>query len=254
MKKSLLLASVVLMLSCKNDKPEESTLATQEVKTEEMTPEKLSLKEQLDAKKAAFNEKADDEKKRIYAEGLQAVKNSGVLENAKNVGDEAIDFTLQNALGKNVNLKDYLAKGPVVLTWYRGGWCPYCNITLHELQEQIPNFNALNATILALTPEVPDKSISTKEKHNLEFEVLSDVGNKIGKKYGVVYKLTDDVANTYQKSFDLHGFNGDKSDELPLAATYVIDQSGKIQYAFLHEDYRNRAEPSDILEAIKNLK
>lgn len=242
------------MLSCKNDKPEESTLATQEVKTEEMTPEKLSLKEQLDAKKAAFNEKADDEKKRIYAEGLQAVKNSGVLENAKNVGDEAIDFTLQNALGQNVNLKDYLAKGPVVLTWYRGGWCPYCNITLHELQEQIPNFNALNATILALTPEVPDKSISTKEKHNLEFEVLSDVGNKIGKKYGVVYKLTDDVANTYQKSFDLHGFNGDKSDELPLAATYVIDQSGKIQYAFLHEDYRNRAEPSDILEAIKNLK
>lgn len=254
MKKTLFLASIILIFSCSEEKAEETTTQGPEVKTEEMKTEKKSLKEQLDAKKAAFNEKADDEKKRIYAEGLEAVKNSGVLENAKNLGDDAIDFTLKNALGNDVNLKDYLAKGPVVLIWYRGGWCPYCNITLHELQEQMPNFKALNATVLALSPEVPDKSITTAEKHDLEFEVLSDVGNKVGKEYGVVYSLTNEVADIYQSNFDLHTYNGDESDELPLAATYVIDQDGKIQYAFLDEDYRNRAEPSDILEAIKKLK
>lgn len=153
-----------------------------------------------------------------------------------------------------MSLKEYLKKGHVVLTWYRGGWCPYCNITLHELQEQIPNFNALNANILALTPELPDSSISTKEKHHLEFEVLSDVGNKVGKEYGVVFELTEDVAKSYQAGFSLHDFNGNESNELPLAATYVINQDGKIVYTFLYEYYRNRAEPSNILEAIMKLK
>ncbi|PIB37336.1 peroxiredoxin [Reichenbachiella sp. 5M10] len=213
-----------------------------------------SLQATLDAKKAAFEEKASDEKKKIYAEGIAAVAESGVLSNAKNVGDQAPDFTLTNALGEQVSLSDYLKKGPVVLTWYRGGWCPYCNLTLNSLQSELPNFQAEGANLLALTPELPDKSMSTKEKHELAFEVLSDVQNQIGKQYGIVYKLTDDVAASYQKSFDLHGYNGDESDELPLAATYVIDTDGKITYAFLDAEYRNRAEPSEIIAALQALK
>jgi peroxiredoxin len=94
---------------------------------------------------------------------------------------------------------------------------------------------------LALTPELPDRSISTTEKHQLQFEVLSDVGNKVAKQYGIVFKLTDAVAEVYQEGFDLHGFNGDESDELPLAATYVIDQNGVCLYV-LDAEYTNRAE------------
>jgi peroxiredoxin len=94
-----------------------------------------------------------------------------------------------------VQLNDYLKKGPVVLTWYSGGGCPYCNITLLYLQEQLLNIQLKRAVLLALTPELPDKSISTTEKHQLQFEVLSDVGNKVAKQYGIVFKLTDAVAD-----------------------------------------------------------
>ena len=213
----------------------------------------MKLQELLNEKKQDFEAKASDDIKKIYAEGIAAVANNGILATAINVGDTAPDFTLKNALGDTVVLSDYLIKGPVVLTWYRGGWCPYCNITLQRLQQELPKLMAEGAHLLALTPELPDKSISTKEKNELAFEVLSDVGNGVAKKYGITYKLIKSVADKYQGSFDLHGYNGDDSDELPLAATYVIDQQGTVQYAFLDAEYRNRAEPSEILEIVKGL-
>jgi peroxiredoxin len=214
--------------------------------------DQTSLQSKLDAKKASFELKADDNKKRAYKEGLESVEKSGIVSSAKQVGEKAPNFTLNNALGQPVELSDYLKKGKVVLTWYRGGWCPYCNLTLHQLQEELPNFKANGATLIALTPELPDKSISTSEKHDLEFEVLSDIGNKIAKEYGIVFKLTDEVAGMYNESFDMNGYNGDESNELPLAATYIINEDGEIIYAFLNADYRNRAEPSTLTEFLKN--
>lgn len=210
-----------------------------------------SLKSKLEKKKANFELKADDNKKRAYQEGLESVEKSGIVTTAKQVGDTAPNFTLANALGEPVSLKDYLKKGPVILTWYRGGWCPYCNLTLHQLQEELPNFKANGANLIALTPELPDQSMSTAEKNDLQFEVLSDIGNKIARKYGIVFKLTDEVAEIYNKSFDMNSYNGDESNELPLAATYIINEEGKIVYTFLDADYRNRAEPSELTAFLK---
>lgn len=212
-----------------------------------------TLASELEARKNNFNSKADDKVKKTYQEGLDAIVQSGILESAKNVGDTAPKFTLQNALGKEVSLKTYLDKGPVVLVYYRGGWCPYCNLTLHYLQEELPNFKAQGATLIAISPEVPDQSITTAEKHELAFEVLSDVGNKVAKQYGVVFKLTDEVAKIYNEKFDLNTHNGDNSNELPLAATYIINSAGVIEYAFLDVDYRNRAEPSELTAFIKKM-
>lgn len=212
-----------------------------------------SLKSILDEKKANFEKRADDNKKRAYKEGLESVENSGITNTAKQVGDKAPYFTLNNALGEPVQLSDYLKKGKVILTWYRGGWCPYCNLTLHQLQEELPNFKLNGANLIALSPELPDKSITTAEKHDLKFEVLSDIGNKIAKEYGIVFKLTDEVAGMYNNSFDMNGYNGDKSNELPLAATYIIDENGEIVYAFLDADYRNRAEPSELTDFLKEM-
>ena len=218
-----------------------------------MNEQTKSLQAQLDARKAAWAEKATDHVKRAYKEGIEAVVEAGVESQAKQVGDQAPDFSLSNATGKEIRLSDYLAKGPVVLTWYRGGWCPYCNITLRQLQLELPNFQAKGASLIALTPELPDKSLSTQEKHALEFEVLSDVGNEVARAYGIVFKLTEEVGEMYQNAFDLHAYNGDESKELPLAATYVIDVDGSIQYAFLDAEYRNRAEPSDIMAVLDKL-
>ncbi|MBQ0788918.1 MAG: AhpC/TSA family protein, partial [Oceanihabitans sp.] len=154
---------------------------------------------------------------------------------------------------KSVSLYNELENGPIVLTWYRGGWCPYCNITLHYLQEKLPEFQKAGATLIALTPELPDNSLSTSEKNKLEFTVLSDVGNTIGKEYGVVFTLTNEVASMYEAGFGLSEKNGDNSNQLPLAATYVIDTNGIIQYAFLDADYRERAEATAILTALNKL-
>lgn len=208
------------------------------------------LQATLDIAKNTWEIKASSEIKEIYADGIADVARQNVIANAKSNGDTAPNFTLANATGKEVLLSDYLKKGSVVLTWYRGGWCPYCNMTLHYLQEQLGAIQSKGANLLALTPELPDKSISTAEKHQLQFEVLSDVGNKVAKQYGIVFKLTDAVAASYQKGFNLHGYNGDASDELPLAATYVINQKGVIVYTFLDPEYRNRAEVKDILAAL----
>jgi peroxiredoxin len=209
-----------------------------------------NLQATLDNARNVWEAKAPDEIKKIYADGINDVSRQNILVNAKKNEDIAPNFSLINAIGKKVQLSDYLKKGPVVLTWYRGGWCPYCNMTLQYLQQQLPDIQLRGASLLALTPELPDKSISTIEKHQLQFEVLSDVGNKVAHQYGIVFKLTDAVAASYQKGFDLHGFNGDKSNELPLAATYVINQDGVIVYTFLDAEYRNRAEIADILRAL----
>lgn len=236
-------------------KTAETTEPVKEQTTEtKMEERKSSLKDQLDAKKAAFGLKADSTKKAIYKAGLEDVVASGITETAKQVGEKAPNFTLTNALGESVELAEYLKKGKVILTWYRGGWCPYCNLTLHELQEELPNFKLNGANLLALSPETPDESITTTEKHDLQFEVLSDLGNKIGKEYGIIFKLTDGVANIYNDAFKLNEHNGDESNELPLAATYIIAQDGTIEYAFLDADYRNRAEPTDLTKFLQENK
>lgn len=259
MKTSVLLSAgllVAMTYSCNNarsTKENNSQQQTEKVETMESKPA-TTLKAQLDERKKNFELKADEHKKKIYKEGIEAVVKSGIVDNALNVGDRAPDFELNNALGEPVKLYDYLKKGKVILTWYRGGWCPYCNLTLHQLQQELPNFEANGAHLLALTPELPDKSMTTAEKHELKFEVLSDIGNKIAREYGIVFKLTDDVADTYNESFGVNEYNGDDSNELPLAATYIIGQDGSIEYAFLDADYRNRAEPAELTEFLKTNK
>ena len=235
--------ATLLLMSCNNSEPEEMRSKNRKEKIVQTT-----LQADLDAKKAKWAAKATDEKKKLYDDGIEAIVKDRILPNAKNVGDTASNFKLTNAIGDTVQLSDYLKKGKVILTWYRGGWCPYCNLTLRSLQQSLPDFKAKGANLLALTPEVPDKSISTAEKNNLEFEVLSDIGNEVARDYGVVFTLIPELAESYQAAFDLHSYNGDESNELPLAATYIINKEGIIEYAFLHKDYRNRAEPSEILE------
>lgn len=246
--------SIIAIISC--TKNEEKDMNENNAEKVENVDSSIytSLQATLDEKKSDFELRADDEKKKDYADGIQAIEDAGILEKAMKVGDKAPNFTLKNAKGNKVSLYDELANGPVVLIWYRGGWCPYCNLTLKRLQDELPNFKKYNASLIALTPELPDSTLSTTEKNELTFQVLSDLGNKVAKNYGVVFELTDAVAKRYQEGFDLHGYNGDLSNTLPLAATYVIEKNGKITFAFVDTDYRNRAEPRDIITALKKIK
>ena len=247
----LFLCSVIslFILGCGNINSKESKSIAMET-----TNDSRPLEHDLNERKSNFEKKATDEKKKIYAEGLESVENSNIVKNALQVGDMAADFTLPNAAGKTVTFYEELKNGAVILMWYRGGWCPYCNLTLNYMQKSLPAFQKYGVNLLAISPEVPDSSISTKEKNALQFEVLSDVGNVVANKYKVVFKLTDDVAKSYEAGFGLSKYNGNSSNELPLAATYIIGQDKIIKYAYLNADYRNRAEPQDIINFLKGMK
>lgn len=118
------------------------------------------------------------------------------------------------------------------------------------LTKELLNFNVNGASLIALAPELLYNSLTTLQKYELQFEVLSDVGNKVVRSYRIVFKLIGSVAESYNKAFDLEKYNGDESNELPLAASYAIDTSGKVIYAFSDADYINRAEPSDITKVL----
>ncbi|BDS06192.1 peroxiredoxin [Oceaniferula spumae] len=214
-----------------------------------------TLSEQLKAREGRSTMKSKPEVKKAFAEGIAAIKEAKIVEGAKQVGDQAPDFTLKNATGKSVTLSEELKKGPVVLTWYRGGWCPYCNIAMAAMQKELPEIQKTGASLIALTPELPDKTLTTKEKNGLKFEVLTDLNHQAARKYGLLFKLTPEVEKLYGKFFDLEKYNGKEAgtDTLPLTATYIIGQDGKILWAFLHHDYHMRAEPKEITTFLKGL-
>jgi peroxiredoxin len=215
--------------------------------------ESETLTEQLDARKAKFVEMATPERIAAAENAISEVADSGILEKAINLGDKAPNFTLPDALGNSVSLYDELTKGPVILTWYRGSWCPYCNIQLHDYQASLGDIKAAGAQLVAVSPELSDSALSWKEKNELEFIVLSDVGNEVAREYGIVYRIPDAISAGYVAGgrTDLTQYNGDDSLELPLAVTYVIGTDGSVEYAFVDADYRKRAETSDVVEFIK---
>ncbi len=168
-------------------------------------------------------------------------------------GDQAIDFRLPNVRGGTIGL--YLLKqGPVVLNFYRGGWCPYCNLEFKALSDRVPQIHELGARLIGVSPELPDNSMGTVEKHQLQFEVLSDVGNKVAREYGIVMEVPEVFRPLYhQWGLDVPAINGSETWELPIPATYVINSDGRIASAYVNKIYIERMEPADIITALKSL-
>ncbi|MFB7667017.1 peroxiredoxin-like family protein [Kitasatospora sp. NPDC056138] len=179
---------------------------------------------------------------------------SGLAERALGVGAPAPQFTLPAATGQRVALDGLLADGPVVLTFYRGAWCPFCNLALRALQEQHDAITTRGARLVAVSPQIPDESLTLAEKERLAFDVLSDIGSEVAARFGIAFDLSDELGTLYdQLGFDLKRVNAGHSRTLPLPATFVIDRTGTIRWAFVQTDYTLRAEPADILAALDTL-
>jgi len=179
---------------------------------------------------------------------------SGITDRVLKTGDQAPEFTLPNAVGLPITLSTALHTGPVVVTFYRGIWCPYCNLQLRAYQKILPEILRLGASLMAISPQSPDKSQATLLKNFLQYEVLSDLGNKVARQFGLVYQVPEWVRDLYISfGTDLPAFNGDQSWELPIPGTFVIEGDRRIVLAHADSDARNRLEPDAILEALRTL-
>jgi len=200
-----------------------------------------------------FKVNAPQEVQEIMKKVTKKLEEQGLSKNALQVGDLAKEINLPNALNNTVDLNEILQNNDfVVVNFYRGVWCPYCNIELKALENINEELKTLGATLLAISPQKPDASLTTKEKNELTFEVLSDVNNHVAKDYGLVFSLDEELRPIYLSfGIDIPKNNDDDSYEIPMPATYVINKNKEIIFAFVNEDYTKRCEPQDIIDAIK---
>jgi peroxiredoxin len=181
--------------------------------------------------------------------------NCGAAEQTLKEGAQAPDFTLPDARGNAVTLSHLLTQGPVVMTFYRGQWCPYCHLQLRAYQQALPHMQARGASLVAISPQTPDHSRALAEKLELTFALLSDMGNQVARQFGLVFTIDEAVRGAHkQVGADLPRFNGIESWELPMAGTFLIDQAGTVRLAFVHPDFTRRLDPSVVIARLNELK
>jgi peroxiredoxin len=215
----------------------------------------VRLADQLASFKSAFKQRATPERVALMESATATLRASGIEKSALKVGDRAPAIALTDALGRPFDLADAWPRGPLVVVFYRGGWCPYCNLELRAWQERLPQLQTRGATLVAISPQTPDNSLSTAQKNALAFPVLSDSTLQAAQAFGVCFTLPQELADLYASvGNDLPVLNGNGQWALPIPATYVVRRDGSIAFAHVEADYRERAEPDDVLAIVEGLR
>lgn len=212
-----------------------------------------TLENDIERYKLSFKEKVDVETQNIMIDATQELKKEDLRRKCLQIKDKIPVFSLLNATGDIIHIQDIIDKHKyTILSFYRGAWCPYCNLELKQLQKIQSELKILHAEMVALSPQTPDNSLISKEKNALTFEVLCDKNNAVAREFGIVYNLPEKLRPIY-KSFgiDIIESNNNGTFDLPLPATFVVNNNYEIIYSFVNEDYTKRLEPRDILTAIK---
>ena len=218
----------------------------------------MSLQAKLDAFKADFEAgKPPYSVPRSVIETMHRATDeliaAGAAGRALKAGDVAPSFVLNDADGKPVASAELLAQGPLVVSFYRGVWCPYCNMELQALQEALPAFRELGATLVAISPQNAVNSRKSRRINSLDFPILSDPGNETAAAFGLRFALPNYLVELYTGlKNDLPAFNGDASWTLPMPGRFVIGQDRVIRYAEVNPDYTHRPEPADMLPALRS--
>lgn len=208
------------------------------------------LKKQMEKSSAKGNEKIA----KVFGESAEKLSKEGIEKRALKIGDKVKDFELTNAFGKKISLKDLRKEGAVVISFYRGRWCPYCNIELMEYNNIIDQIKLQGANFIAISPEKPDESLENVKEKSLNFEVLSDLNNIVAKNFKITFKVSDDLSDVYKGiGINLEQNQGNSDNILPVPATYIIDKDGTVVYSFVNTDYTKRLEPSIVIEELEKL-
>ncbi len=215
----------------------------------------MSLKKQLEQLSKDTVSQVPEEVLEIMKKAAEELLSSGIAEKSLGVGDQAPEFTLPGIKGQQISSKALLGKGPLIVSFVRGSWCPYCNLEVRAWQMAYSQVKDAGAELITISPNTPGKFAQMESEHGVEFELLSDIGNKVAREYGLVFTLPEELRPIYEQfGINIPEDNGDESYELPMPATYVINTDGKIVYSFVDADYTKRAEPSEVLAAVKKLK
>ena len=210
-----------------------------------------TLQEQLDALKARARSLLPAEIIAIHDRATEELQTSGLSTRILPVGAVAPAFELPDRNGKPVRSADLLARGRLVVDFFRGRWCPYCIAELEALEAALPRIREAGASLVAISPQTVRQTDFLVDQHQFSFPILSDAGNRVAREFGLVYEVPAYLRELYQRSFiNLPLANGDSSWELPLPATYVLEQDGTVLYAFADADTSRRAEPADVLGAL----
>ncbi|RIX50281.1 AhpC/TSA family protein [Paenibacillus nanensis] len=213
----------------------------------------MAIYKQLEEAKKSFTARVSEKGQTNVFRHIEEQKASSGF--GLKAGDIAPHFSLPNALGKSVTLHDELRKGPVILIFYRGAWCPYCNIQLRAFQNLLQDFHDRGCQLIAVSPQSPDHTLSQAEKEGLAYHVLSDSNGRAAESYNLLFELPDYLQMTFTQEFrlDLTEFNQSERWVLPVPATYIIDQEGIVRYASVDPDFMRRAEPQDVLKELDRL-
>ena len=214
-----------------------------------------TIQEQSDALKAASAQRLPAAVLETFTRDQAAWRAKGRPADAIAVGDVLNDFTLPDATGRDVSLSELVSDGPAVLVFYRGGWCPYCNLALHQYQSQLVlQLPSYGATLAAISPQKPDESLNTAEKHSLQFAVLSDSGAGVARALGIAFEPADDVLEAQRAlGLDIRDGNADGSPELPMPTVLVVAADRTVRFVDVQTDYTSRTEVSEILAALDRL-
>jgi peroxiredoxin len=215
----------------------------------------LSMREQSEQLQAASAARLPADVVEVFSRNSQQLHARGIPAGVVKVGDALAPFTLYNAVGKPVGLEDLVATGPAVLVFYRGGWCPYCNLALRTYQrELLPQLDAWHATLAAISPQTPDQSLSTAEKAALDFQLLSDPGSRLARRIGIAFEQAEEVLAAQRRlGLDLAHVNEEGSTLLPMPTVLIVDPNRTVRFAEVHPDYTARTEVADIAAALARM-
>jgi len=212
----------------------------------------MSLAQELQRVTSQLNAQLSADQKELLESFIADLRESMPLQKPLQVGDEMEPFVLPDALGHPVSSIDLLVRGPLVVVFYRGSWCPWCNLQLKAIQDALEDIHELGAELVAISPMTPDHSLSFSEKKGLTYPVLSDVGLTVARTFGLVYPLNDAMRAFYEASgIDLASFNGHQDWELPMPATYIIDNG--VVVARVNPDWRERMDPLEVVAVLQKL-
>jgi peroxiredoxin len=213
-----------------------------------------TLAEELSAYKASFKARVAPERLATMEHATAQLRASGIERRALGQGDRAPALTLPDAAGIPVALAPLWQRGALVLVFYRGGWCPYCNLELRAWQRTLARLGALDASLVAISPQTPDNSLTTAQKNELAFPVLSDTALQAAEAFGLAFELPPELVALFSAvGNELPVINGNGKWVLPIPATYVVGTDGRIAFAHVEADYRERAEPDAVLGAVERL-